>query len=74
MKLSTLVAAILGAVIAGGGTAYYYQQKTPEQTPVTHSQLQLEQKALGEINTTSLLNLTDGVRSIPFEAHPAKAR
>lgn len=67
MKLSTLVAAILGAVIAGGGTAYYYQQKTPEQTPVTHSQLQLEQKTLGEINTTSLLNLTDGVRSIPYK-------
>ena len=67
MKLSTIFAAILGAVIAGGGTAYYYQQ-TPhaDVQQASFTALPLEKAQPGEINSTSLVNLSNGVRSVPY--------
>lgn len=66
MKLSTIFAAILGAAIAGGGTAYYYQQSPSAQQQTTFTVLPLDTAKAGEINSTSLVNLSNGVRSVPF--------
>ena len=67
MKLSTIFAAILGAVIAGGGTAYYYQQdQQPAQVKSAYAALPLEKSQSGEINSASLVNLSNGVRSVPY--------
>ncbi|NHC62969.1 hypothetical protein [Paenalcaligenes suwonensis] len=67
MKLSTIFAAILGAVIAGGGTAYYYQQdQQPAHVKSAYAALPLEKSQSGEINSASLVNLSNGVRSVPY--------
>lgn len=66
MKLSTIFAAILGAAIAGGGTAYYYQQHQGTAQQAAFTALPLDTAKAGEINSTSLVNLSNGVRSVPF--------
>ncbi|MGG4774302.1 hypothetical protein ACLO87_06690 [Paenalcaligenes sp. Me52] len=67
MKLSTIFAAIIGAVIAGGGTAYYYQQdQNPAVSQSAFPVLALDKAHPGEINSTSLVNLSNGVRSVPY--------
>ena len=66
MKLSTIFAAILGAAIAGGGTAYYYQQNPSAQQQTAFTVLPLDTSKAGEINSTSLVNLSNGVRSVPY--------
>lgn len=66
MKLSTIFAAILGAAIAGGGTAYYYQQNATTQQQTAFTVLPLDTAKAGEINSTSLVNLSNGVRSVPY--------
>lgn len=64
MKISTLSAALLGALIAGGGVYSHFHFKN---TAPSLEQLQLDQQQSGEITSQSLLNVSDGVRSAIYE-------
>ncbi len=64
MKISTLSAALLGALIAGGGVYSYFHFKN--MAPRLEL-LQLDQQQSGEITSQSLLNVSDGVRSAIYE-------
>lgn len=70
MKTSPLIAAILGAIVAGGST-YIYLQKNPLNTPSTdkkeHVQLHLNTPQEGVISSASLVSPSDGVRSVVYE-------
>lgn len=69
MKLTTLSAALCGALLAGAGVYAYFHYAPASDLPssTAYPSLQLNQKQIGEITSQSLLNVSNGVRSAVYD-------
>ena len=69
MKLTTLSAALCGALLTGAVVyAYFHYAPASDSSTVTdYPSLQLNQKQTGEITSQSLLNVSNGVRSAVYD-------
>lgn len=70
MKLSTPLAAIAGAIVAGSAVFFYFQQHQSQQPAATP--LTVGKQVSGELSSKSLLNYSDGVRSALFSLNAEK--
>lgn len=73
MKLSTLAAAIAGAIVAGAATSYYYSQSGSAAAGSSEAVvLQFDQGVAGELTSKSYPNYSNGVRSALFSVQAEK--
>lgn len=72
MKLSTPLAAIAGAIVAGSAVFFYFQQHQSQQPTVVP--LTVGKQISGELSSKSLLNYSDGVRSALFKLEADKGQ
>lgn len=76
MKLTTLTAALIGALIAGGGVyGYFYSAHASHDLTSNYTKkIELNQVQDGEITSQSLLNVSNGVHSAIYELQLEKGQ